>query len=185
VKRAFLVGDKLYLRPLEPDDLTEDYLAWLHDPDVTRYLETGRFPTTPAALRAYLGRFETATDNLAFAIVDKATDLHVGNVTLNNVNWVHRRADTGLMIGRREFWGRGFAFEAWTLLIDYAFERLGLRKIIAGVVVDNAASVAVLERLGFQVEGRLREDVLVDGVHRDCLRLGMFRDEFHKYRKGK
>jgi RimJ/RimL family protein N-acetyltransferase len=178
---AFLVGDKLYLRPLAETDIDGEYLAWLHDPDVTRYLETGRFPSTPETLRAYLRRFEHATDNLAFAIVDKATDLHIGNVTLNAINWVHRTADTGLMIGRKEFWGRGYAFEAWSVLIEYAFTRLNLRKLIAGVIEDNAASLHVLRRLGFQIEGTRRAAVFVDGSYRNSLLLGMFRDEFYQW----
>jgi len=180
VNGAFLVGDRLYLRPLDEADLGADYLAWLHDPDVTRYLETGRFPSTVEALRAFLRRFEHATDNLAFAIVDKDKDLHIGNVTLNSINWVHRTADTGLMIGRKEFWGRGYAFDAWSVLIEYAFSRLNLRKIVAGVIEDNAASLHVLQRLGFRVEGTKRAAVFVDGSYRNSLLLGMFRDEFYK-----
>jgi [ribosomal protein S5]-alanine N-acetyltransferase len=182
VRRAFLSGEKLHLRPLDESDLTEEYLGWLHDPEVTRYLETGRFPTTPEALRGYLRRFATG-DDLAFAIVDNATDVHVGNVTLNHVSWVHRTADTGLMIGRREFWGRGFAFEAWSLLIEHAFERLNLRKIIAGVIADNVASFRVLQRLGFRQEGLLRAALFADGAYRDSLVLGMFREEFYKWAK--
>jgi len=183
VRRAFLTGEKLYLRHLEEADLTEEYIGWLHDPDVTRYLTTGLFPTTPEALRAYLRRFE-AGDDLVLAIVDKATDLHVGNVTRNHVHRVHRTADTGLMIGRKEVWGRGYAFEAWSLLIEHAFERLNLRKIVAGVLADNVASHRVLLRLGFQQEGWLRADRFADGAYRDNVLLGMFRDEFHKFRKG-
>ena len=182
MKRAFLVGEKLYLRHLEEADLTEEYIGWLHDPGVTRFLETGRFPTSPEALRAYLTRFETG-DDLALAIVDKATDLHVGNVTLNHVHRVHRTADTGLMLGRKEFWGRGYAFEAWSLLIEHAFERLNLRKIVAGVIADNVASHRILVRLGFQQEGVLRAHYFADGAYRDSVVLGMFREEFHRWRR--
>jgi RimJ/RimL family protein N-acetyltransferase len=182
MRRAFLRGEKLYLRHLEEGDLTEDYLGWLHDPDVTCYLETGRFPTTLEGLHAYLARFAHG-DDLAFAIVDAATDLHVGNVTLNHVSWIHRTADTGLMIGRKEFWGRGYAFEAWSLLIEHAFERLNLRKIIAGVIADNIASHRVLQRLGFRQEGLLRAALFADGAYRDSLVLGMFREEFYKWAK--
>ena len=67
------------------------------------------------------------------------------------------------MIGRKEFWGRGYAFEAWSLLLEYAFEVLGLRKIIAGAVVGNVPSMVVLEKLGFQVEGRLRQEFVMNG----------------------
>ena len=181
MRRAFLAGARLYLRHLEEADLTDEYIGWLHDPGVTRFLATGRYPTTPEALRSYLQRFE-AGDDVAFAIVDTATDLHVGNVTLNHVHRIHRTADTGLMIGRKEFWGRGYAFEAWSLLIEHAFERLNLRKIVAGVLADNLASHRVLRRLGFQEEGVLRAQRFADGAYRDEVLLGMFREEFHTFR---
>lgn len=61
----FLQGPRLYLRPLEAADLNADYLGWLNDHDVTRYLETGRFPVTIEDLRAYLARFRL-TARLAF-----------------------------------------------------------------------------------------------------------------------
>lgn len=184
MKPRALVGEKLYLRPLEKADATDEYLAWLHNPEVTRWLETGRFATTLDQLRAYLGRFDGGTHHLGFAIIDRATGLHVGNATLNNINWVHRTADTGLMIGRKEFWGKGYAFEAWSLVIEYAFERLNLRKVIAGVIPENEASWNVLRRLGFQVEGTLRAHVWAAGAYRDSVRLGMLRDEFYKFARG-
>ena len=183
MKRAFLVGEKLYLRPLEAGDVSEEYLDWLHDAEVTRYLDTGRFPTSRDALMQYVERANAAPHNLVFAIVDRATDLHVGNVALNNITWVDGTMDTGLLLGRKEFWGKGYAFEAWSLVIEYAFDRLNLRKILAGVIAGNRASLAVLGRLGFQVEGTLRAQRFVDGAFHDVVRLGMFRHEFYKWTK--
>ena len=181
--RPFLVGEQVYLRPLEESDVNEEYLSWLNDSETTRYLETGKFPNTNESLRGYLQRFEGSTTDLAFAIIDKQTEQHIGNVTLNRISWIHRTGDTGLMIGRKDFWGRGIAFETWSLIIEYAFNRLGLRKIIAGCNVNNVASLAVLRMLGFHQEGLLRREVFVDGEYLDGIRLGMFREEFHKFLK--
>lgn len=174
----FLVGERVSLRLLTPSDISLDYLSWLNDHEVTRYLEVGRFPSDKADAEKFLERFRQSRSDLVLAIIDRQSNLHIGNVTLNNVNSVHRTGDTGLMIGRREFWGKGLAFEAWHLIIEYAFNRLGLRKIIAGVVDGNEASLRTLEKLGFRIEGRLRQEVLVDGQHRDVFRLGLFQEEF-------
>lgn len=131
----------------------------------------------------HLERFQNSTTDLIFAIVDRETDQHIGNVTLNRIDWVRRTADTGLIIGRREWWGKGYAFEAWSLILEYAFQRLGLRKIVAGAAVENAASVTTLEKLGFKIEGTLRQEILVDGEYRDVVLLGLLREEFFKYAK--
>ncbi len=180
MQRPFLTGQHVYLRALEPSDIGEAYVGWLNDPEVTRFLGAGKFPTTPASLRRSLARFQDPATDLIFAIVDRTTERHIGNVTLNHINWIARTADTGLMIGCKECWGKGCAFEAWTLLLEYAFDRLGLRKIIAGAVDGHAGSLAVLKKLGFRVEGVLRGEYLIDGAYRDAIRLGLFREEFHK-----
>jgi len=180
MRRPFLVGERLYLRLLEESDMGDEYLGWLNDAEVTRYLETGNFPSTPHTLRKYVEHFQNSTTDLLFAIIDRGTDQHIGNVTLNRINWIHRTADTGLMIGRKEFWGRGYAFEAWSLIIEYAFRRLGLQKVVAGTVANNTASIVTLEKLGFKMEGTFRREYFINGEYQDGVRLGLLREEFYK-----
>lgn len=172
-----------YKCSLEESDIGEEYVGWLNNYEVTRYLETGKFPSTPEAIRKYLERFQDSTADLILAIVDTDTDQHIGNVTLNRINWINRTADTGLIIGKKEFWGKGYAFEAWSLVLEYAFQRLGLRKIIAGAVVDNVTSITILKKLGFKIEGTFCQEFLVDGEYKDGIRLGLLREEFNEYRR--
>jgi [ribosomal protein S5]-alanine N-acetyltransferase len=174
----FLIGDKLYLRSIEEGDINDKYLSWLHDPEVTYYMETGKFPTNLNSIKAYVDCFQNNNSNVVLAIVDKEIDCHIGNVTINHINWIHRTADTGLMIGDKKYWSKGYAHEAWWLIIRYAFRRLGLRRLTAGVIDGNVGSLAVLQKLGFQVEGRQREEYWVDNQFIDRLALGLLRDEF-------
>lgn len=176
-----LLGEKLYLRPLEESDIGEQYLSWLNDPEVTRFLETGKTAVSLCDLRKYLERFRNSTTDFIFAILDRESGFHIGNVTLNRISLTHGTADTGLMIGRKEVWGKGYAFEAWSLLLEFAFESLGLHKVVAGAIAEHAASIAVLKRLGFKQEGTLRQEFLVDGQYKDAIRFGLLREEFHKY----
>lgn len=177
----FLVGSRLWLRPLVSADADGDYLTWLNDVEVTRFLETGKYPVTREAVVRYIERFQDSTTDLAFAIIDRSSELHIGNVTLNRINWIHRFADTGILIGRKEFWGKGLGFEAWSMLIEYAFNRLGLRRIVAGAIEGNTGSVALLQKLGFKHEGTLRQQAFVDGAYRDGLWFGLLREEFHLF----
>ncbi len=181
MRLPFLVGRKLYLCCLEASEVGEEYVRWLNDYEVTRYMASGRFPSTLASVREYIERFQGSSTDIIFAIIDQKTEKHVGNVTLNSINWIHRTADTGLMLGQKEFWGKGYAFEAWRLLIEYAFQRLGLRKIVAGAVAENVASIVVLTKLGFKVEGTLRQEFFLDGEYRDGVRLGLLREEYGNY----
>lgn len=72
-----------------------------------------------------------------------------------------------------ELWGNGYASDAADLLVRYAYEERRLRKVSAHVLVENEESQAVLERVGFQREGRLRDERYVDGEHCDVFRYGM------------
>jgi ribosomal-protein-alanine N-acetyltransferase len=174
----FLTGPRVYLRAVVDADLDGDYLGWLNDAEVTRFLETGRYPVTRETLERYVARFRGSADDVLFAIVERGSEAHIGNVTLNHINWIRRSADTGILIGRKDLWGKGYGFEAWSLAIAYAFTRLGLRRITAGAVDLNGGSIAALKKLGFIHEGTLRQHALVDGEYRDSLMFGLLREEF-------
>ena len=185
-----LTGEKCRLRPLNKSDVGEAYVGWLNDPQVNRFLGVGNgeYRATLESIRHYLERFQAPAGkppaDFIFAIIDTASGRHIGNVTLNGSGRPRGIADTGILIGEKEFWGKGYAFDAWGALIPYGFDRLGLRKILAGAVDNHAASLNVLKRLGFQVEGVLRGEFLLEGEYHDVIRMGMFRSEFYRHAAG-
>ena len=176
---VFLNTPHLCLRPIDwtVDDIHR-YRAWLSDATVTRYLATGIFPVSEAALRAYVAKFQDSTTDMLLAIVVRDTQQHIGNVTLQHIDWVARMGETGLLIGEPSAWGQGYATEVWRALARYAFERLGLQRLWAGVVSENEASLRALQKVGFQVEGRLRRHHFIGGVWLDDIRVGLLREEF-------
>ena len=184
MKCPVLVGKLCTLRPVEESDVTEEYVSWLNDPEVHRYLGLGRVHLTRADVLASVQRFRASDRDILLAIIDRKSDRHIGNVALNRVNWVHRNADTGLVIGCKEFWGKGYASEAWILLLEYAFRELNLHKVIATVVAGHESSQAALQKVGFKVEGRQREEFFLDGQYRDYIRLGVLHGEFSKDSNG-
>lgn len=181
MKNPFLVGERIYLRLLDESDVNETYVGWLNNKEVTRYLETGKFPSTLQSIQKFLDRFSESSTDVILAIVDSSTDKHIGNVTVNRINWIHRTADTGIMIGNGEYHGKGYGFEAWSLILEYAFERLGLRRITAGVIEGHTASIALLKKMGFKEEGISRKHALVEGQYRDAVKFGLLIEDFYKY----
>ena len=153
-----LAGPRVSLRPFTEADATPQYLGWLNDPEVTRYLEVGKQPVTLAHVQTYVARFQRRTADRLFAIIDRASGRHIGNVTLNHVDRRLGTADTGLMIGDKAFWGRGYAYEVWSLLLDDAFKTLRLRTIHAGAVVGHHPSIQTLRKLGFRLERTIHRD---------------------------
>lgn len=171
---TFLVGKKVVLRPLAPADANRRYLAWINDQEVVAHLETGFFPTTLRSLRQYVASRLGRADCLFLAIVNRQTGRHVGNVKLEPINWIHRTATVGIMVGDRRAWGKGFATETLRLVSDHAFQRLNLRKVSAGTRAVNRGVLRAFLNAGFVVEGRKRAEMLINGRPCDVLHLARF-----------
>ena len=148
-----LKSQRIVLRSLQASDINSTYLGWLNDPLVSQYLETRFVPQTLDSIQAY---WESNRDNPLspwFAICSRSDNLHIGNIKLGPINWIHRKADLGLFIGNRTFWGQGYATEAIALLRDWAFRELDLQKLNAGVYACNPASRRAFEKSGFEIAG--------------------------------
>ena len=144
------------------DDLHKAWL-WYNDRDVRRYL------LEPAEVFFYedeLEWYETLRKEKkhekVFAIVENSSRSLVGFIGLHNIDQENGHAEIGYFLSP-EYWGRGYATEAVSLISQYAFEWLNLRKVYARVYAPNEASRRVLEKNGFQLAGRWKEHQYVPG----------------------
>ncbi|MBI1812552.1 GNAT family N-acetyltransferase [Candidatus Peregrinibacteria bacterium] len=142
-----LTGDHIFLRELREEDATEAYASWLNDPEVNRYLETRQ--VTLEQLRSYIREKAASPDALLFGIFWKENGRHIGNIKLEPIDREAHEATMGILIGDKEYWGKGIATEATNLISDYAFSLLHLRSITLGVIADHAAAIRVYEKCGF------------------------------------
>lgn len=179
MKIPFIVGRQIYLRPLEAQDLNEKYLTWLNDEEVNRYLESGIFPQTKRDLDRFYNQVIGSPNQIVLAIADKETKQHIGNVKLGQIDWVHRRATFGILIGDKQFWGKGIGTEATQLMVEYAFGRLNLRRIVLGVHAEHKSAVRAYEKVGFKIEGRFREDLFHENQYKDSLWMALLRSEYN------
>lgn len=174
-----LEGPRVYLRRVAPADATPAYAGWLNDPETTRYMESGRRVETVASIADYIARYSGREDALFLAIVLRAGDRHVGNLKLEPINRTHRHAVLGIMIGDAAARGRGIGGEAIVLALRHAFAGLGLHRVALGVTADNLPGIRCYEKVGFRVEGRLRESILRPQGYLDSLWMAILAEEFH------
>ena len=184
-KTVFMAGSQVYLRPLERTDLNERYLGWLNDPEVTRYMESGTFPTTAQDLDKFYQEVTGSRNQVILAIVDTKSDQHIGNVKLGPILWIHRHATFGILIGDKRFWGKGIGLEATRLMVEYGFNQLNLQRIDLGVFAEHEAAVRCYEKVGFKPEGRMREALFQGGEYKDRLWMGLLRSEYAPGKTGK
>jgi ribosomal-protein-alanine N-acetyltransferase len=165
-----LQTDRLWLRPLTMDDLVDWHREIYADPEVVRHYSGRGVETVEQAQQRLVGHLAAwREDELGrLAVVLKASGEFLGQVHLDAyVNRWYRWADEpdppanvmevelAFAFGRR-FWGQGYAFEACTAVIGYAFGELNLRRLVGGAHQDNARSHRLQRRLGFRVEPNLR-----------------------------
>ncbi len=181
--RPFITGSLCYLRGLEETDLTERYLGWLNDAEVTYALEVGRVPATFEDLRAFWQHSTQDPAQVVFAVCDLATNVHIGNVKLAHIHPVHRRADFSILIGDKTYWGRGYGAEATRLTVAYGFRRLNLHSIYLGVLAEHLPARRAYEKAGFRLDGTDREAWWADGAWHDVHRMSILSHEYFSQQK--
>lgn len=174
---AFLKGTKIYLRAISVDDATASYLSWINDPEVTKGLVTGVYPSNMQDLVNYLSSVSQNANAHMFAICDLDNHTHVGNIKLDSIDPIGRTGELGIMIGDQNYWGKGVGTEACKLLLNYAFDTLNLRKVSLTVFDNNPGAIRLYQKIGFQEEGRLRKHIFADGEYFDKLWMGIFKEE--------
>jgi ribosomal-protein-alanine N-acetyltransferase len=100
----------------------------------------------------------------------------IATVGLHAWDRYHRHISIGFDVAQ-DRWGEGIASEAVGAVIEFAFDQLGLHRVEADVISNNASCLTVLNRLGFEREGRQKERLFLDGAYHDldllaCRRAG-------------
>jgi len=169
-------SNRVSLRLLTEDDVTEEYVGWFRDAVVTEYLDSQGFSVEDA--REYLRQGRESRAYFMYAVIDNDSRLHIGNVKLGPISWLHGTADLVTVIGRREFWGKGLATEAIKAGNQIAFKDYGIRKLNGGIAEGNEGSVKAYTRAGWVIEARLKGHHMIDGMSRDRIVVSCFNPEF-------
>ena len=152
---------------------------WRNDPKVRQYSRN----MWPKTLEEVKKGFEPLPDKqmrdfIKFTIYHKQSKRPIGRIGFNHIDWVGRNANIFAEIGEPEYWGKGIAGEASRLMINYGFTELNLHKIIAGAFTPNKRSLRAAEKLGFEKEGVLKEEMYVDGQYHDIHKFALFKRDW-------
>jgi ribosomal-protein-alanine N-acetyltransferase len=153
---------------------------WREQPDSQRFN-----PLLPLSDEALTNRLTNVTssnlsDRPGYNEYRWVVDLHgeiIGTAAVSNISWGMGYAEINYMMSDAHY-GRGFGTRAVALLIEKLFRETELHRIFATISVENAASIKLVERLGFVFEGRMREHYLIQGRRTDELIYGLLRSEW-------
>lgn len=154
-RNATMIGERVVLRPLEVED-GEQIARWSRQETET-FFDNGRGLRSPILLAHWAGEIgkDEPPDEIEFAIALRDGGELIGDNGLFGIDWINRTAETGTGIYRPEHRGGGLGTEAKHLLLEYAFERLGLHMVRSFVWGPNTRSAAALRKQGYRDAGRL------------------------------
>ncbi|MCK4264801.1 GNAT family N-acetyltransferase [Candidatus Babeliales bacterium] len=144
-----MIGKRIYLRKLRVEDASQEYCNWLNDFEVNRFLSTKKI--TIKEIKNYLEEQLNKEDALFVGIFDKFNNKHIGNIKLEPIDYKNKIATLGILIGNKNYWGKGIGKEAVKLIIDYSFKVLKLKKIDLSVIIDNQRAIRLYKSVGFKV----------------------------------
>jgi N-acetyltransferase len=151
---ALIGSQRLALRPLQMEDAETIATLIRAEPDAS--FGHSRFPYSAIMLAdwyAEMAENDPAKD-LEFAVVLRESGELIGETGLYDVDWLARTAESGYWLYRAADRGMGYGTEANLLLLEYAFERLGLNMIWAWVKARNPRSQAAIRKQGYRDAGR-------------------------------
>lgn len=135
-KRSLLIENKnIYLRPLRIEDVTDEYVSGLNDPEVNRYLVNvrQRVQTRESVEKYVTSEFDDPSAILFGIFTRNDSKKVIGTVHVSEIDFFHYTASIGICLFPKQVWKRGHAFQALQLVKDYIFEVLCLHYIEAGV----------------------------------------------------
>lgn len=168
-----LYGKRVFLRPMLLED-AEHVVRWRSDPEILGNI----FAREPLTLESHLKWFQSPREGrLDYIICLKETEGPIGTVNFTNIDGQNLKAEAGKMLGDKSTWGKGLAREAFILCISFGFREMGLNRIYVRTLSTNQRNIELNKKLGFKIEGILREDYRHAGRFLDVVVMSILRSE--------
>ena len=154
--RYIIENKRIGLKELTEDDVIEEYVTWLNDDTINKYLECRHYDHTEESTKIYIQKASKDSKEILMGIYYKANNKHIGNVKLGPIDLIHKHATLGLLIGDKEFWGQGIGTDSIKLATRYAIEQLDLVTITAGCYETNVGSQKAFIKAGYSISGKIK-----------------------------
>ena len=170
-------GKLVKLSSLDLGKDTQIMENWYQDTEFLRLMDSE--PAVPRRMQQLKEWYEKSYSNrYEFIVRLIKTNEAIGFIGFGGIDWAARDAWMGIGLGLRKNWGKGYGTEALLLLLRYGFEQLNLNRISLSVFSNNPRAIRSYEKVGFKVEGRLREVIYRDGQRYDEIFMRIFKEEW-------
>lgn len=168
-------GEKVCLRAYREEDIPKA-TSFVNDEELKKLLVTNiPFPMTLWEEEEWVKSQKSSQNgSYNFAIEDIETKKYIGGCGIQEVNWLSRVATVGIMIGDKEYWGKGYGTDAMKVLMNFIFNNMNIRKIRLSTFSFNMRARKSYEKCGFEVEGILKDEIFKDGKYYDEIIMSAF-----------
>jgi len=167
-------GKNISLRGLDIKDLDGDYIDWLNDADVNFYNSHARFAYSKDMAKEYIDSIYKNKNQLVCAIVENTNNKHIGNISLQSIDYISSNAELAILIGNNNH-NKGIGYEASLLMIEHGFNQLNLHRIYCGTSSENIGMQKLALKLGMKQEGIRKEAMFKNGKYVDIVEYGILR----------
>ncbi len=172
-------GNKVRIRAVEQTDLDE-IMKWVNDPEVIDNLLM-RYPMSRYLEEKWMEKALDTSDMREKTFTIETKDgVYLGGIGLHKINWENRNAEVGIVIGKKEYWGKGYGTDAMLTILEFAFTHMNLHRVYLEVYDFNTRGIRSYEKCGFKKEGALRDDRYSRGKYHDTIIMGILKEEFEK-----
>jgi RimJ/RimL family protein N-acetyltransferase len=176
LQNPFIIGERIYLRPLEPALDNHLYSTWMNDEEIRRYFSV--YPTSDTRGKERLDNLYKDTRHIIFGVALKENNRLIGLVGLKDINTLNQSAEFYVIIGDRTVQKRGYGSEATKLMVRYGFFELNLNRIQTQDMEENVGGWRADEKAGFKYEGTLREVIPRFGKYHNVRVYSLLKREF-------
>ena len=174
-----LTCDNLYFRRPTPGDAA--MICELKNNEKAALLLGGiHHQYTVADIERWIDFHNNNLEEVLLVVEDTERGKLIGHVGLYKIDKVAKKSEYGILLADDDSRGKGYGTKATKTMIDYAFNKLGMHKVTAEVLSENAASIAMFKKCGFSIDGCLRDDVFKNNRYYDVLSMSIIESEYRK-----
>ena len=174
-----IITNNFYLCSIKENDISEKQVLWLQDKEVNRWLNSYHKTHTVKSMQNYIRKFDNY-NSFQLGIFLKCKKKQIGYFSIL-IDHFHKTAEIRVLIGEKEWWGKGVVLECRKAIIDWLFYDLKLYKIFGSPIVNNIAAVFNYQKQGFNCESILKEHKIVNYDKRcDVAIFSIFRKDWIK-----